>query len=83
MKSREKNKVSHLFYMDDLKLFTRDETKLQQKLNNVKTFSDHIQMEFGLDKCATAVFKHGRLTKSQILSLHNLTAIINMGLDKT
>jgi len=43
MKSREKNKVSHLFYMDDLKLFTRDETKLQQKMNNVKTFSNDIQ----------------------------------------
>jgi len=83
MKSREKNKVSHLFYMDDLKLFTRDETKLQQKMNKVKTFSDDLQMEFGLDKCATAVFKHGRLTKSQTLSLHNLTAIINMGLDET
>jgi hypothetical protein len=69
--------------MDDLKLFTRDETKLQQKMNNVKTFSNDIQMEFGLDKCATAVFKHGKLTKSQNLSLHNLTAIMNMGLYET
>ena len=82
MKSREKNKVSHLFYMDDLKLFNRDETKLQQKMN-VKIFSNDIQMEFGLDKCATAVSKHGKLTKSQNLSLHNLTAIMNMGFDKT
>jgi hypothetical protein len=78
MKSREKNKVSHLFYMDDLKLFTRDETKLQQKMNNVKTVSVS-----GLDKCATAIFKHGKLTKSQNLSLHNVTAIMNKGLDKT
>jgi len=83
MKSREKNKVSHLFYIDDLKLFTRDKTKLQQKMKNVKTFSDDIQMEFGLDKCAIAVFKHGKLTKSQNLSLHNLTAIMNTGLDET
>jgi hypothetical protein len=82
MKSGEKNKVSHLFHMDGLKLFPRDETKLQQKMN-VKTFSDDIQMEFGLDKCATAVFKHGKLTKTQSLSLHNLTAIMNMGLDET
>jgi hypothetical protein len=76
MKSRGNNKVS-------LKLFTRDETKLQQKINNVKTFSNGIQMEFGLDKCATAVVKHGKLTKSQNLSLHNLTAIMNIGLDET
>jgi hypothetical protein len=40
-------------------------------------------MEFGLDKCATAVFKHDKLTKSQNLRLLNLTAIMNMGLDET
>jgi hypothetical protein len=41
MKSRGKI-VSHLFYMDDMKLFSRDETKLQQKMNIVKMFSDII-----------------------------------------
>jgi hypothetical protein len=54
-----KNKVSHWFYMDSLKLFSRDKTELQQELN-----TDDIRMEFGLDKCTTAVFKHGKLTKS-------------------
>lgn len=44
-----KNKVNHLFYTDDLKLFSRDETELQQELTVVKTFSDDIQIEFGLD----------------------------------
>jgi hypothetical protein len=29
---KENHKVSHLFYMDDLKLFSRDESKLQQPL---------------------------------------------------
>jgi hypothetical protein len=28
-----KHKVSHLFYVDDLKLFSRDESKLQQPLS--------------------------------------------------
>jgi hypothetical protein len=42
--------------MDDFKLFSRDETELQQKLTTVKTFTDDIRMESGLDKCATAVF---------------------------
>jgi hypothetical protein len=32
------NKVGRLFYMDDLKLFSRDETDLQR--NTVKTFCD-------------------------------------------
>jgi hypothetical protein len=58
-----KNKVRSLFCMDGLKLFSRDETKLQQELTIVKTFSDNIQMEFGLGKYTSAVFKHDQLTK--------------------
>jgi hypothetical protein len=39
-------------------------------------------MEFGLDKCATIVLKHGKLTKSQNISLNIQTIIRNMELDK-
>jgi hypothetical protein len=53
--------------MDDFKLFSRDKSKLQQELTTVKTFSKDIQMEFGLDKCITAVFMHGKLTKAKTL----------------
>jgi hypothetical protein len=66
-KVKAKNKASHLFYMDILKLLSRDETELEQELTTVKTFSDGIRMDFGLDKYATAVFKHGKLTKSETL----------------
>jgi hypothetical protein len=52
------NKICHLFLMDDLKLFFRDETELQQTI--VKTFSDCILTDFGLDKCATAIYKNGK-----------------------
>jgi hypothetical protein len=36
---KEKNKVSHLYYMDDFKLFSRDKTDLQQEFTNLKTFT--------------------------------------------
>jgi hypothetical protein len=49
-----KYKVSHLFYTDDLKLFSRDEFEVQQDLIIVKTFSDNIRTELSLDKYATA-----------------------------
>jgi len=39
---KEKNKVSHLCYMDDFKLFSRDKTELQQELTTVKTFTNDI-----------------------------------------
>jgi len=69
--------------MDDLRLFSRDEIKLQQELTIVKRFSSDIQMEFGLDICAIAVFKHGKLTRSQNISLNNQTVIRKMGCDVT
>jgi hypothetical protein len=55
--------------MDDFKLFSRDKSKLLQELTTVKTFRKDIQMEYGLDKCITAVFIHGKLTKSQNIRL--------------
>jgi hypothetical protein len=66
-----------------LKLLSRDETKLQQELIILKTFSNNIIMKFGLVKCATAIFKYGRRTNSQNISLNNQTVIRNMELDQT
>lgn len=40
-------------------------------------------MELGLDKCATAVFKDGKLIKSQNISVNNQTVTRNMELDET
>jgi len=37
---KEKHKVGHLFYMDDLKLFFRDESKLQQPLSKHLLMTD-------------------------------------------
>jgi len=74
-----KNKVSYLFCMDDLKLFSRGESKLQQELTIVKTFSDDIRTEFGMDRYTRTVFKHGMLTKCQNGSLNNQTVIKELG----
>ena len=48
--------------MDDLKLFAKDDNDLEGLLQTVKKFSDDIGMSFGLDKCAKATFKRGKLT---------------------
>lgn len=40
-------------------------------------------MEFGRDKCATAVFKYGNLPKRQNVSLNNQTVTENMVLQET
>ena len=40
-------------------------------------------MAFDPDKCATAVFKYGKLPKSQNISLNNQRVIQNMELQET
>ena len=57
-----KTKISHLLYMDDLKLIVKSEEELKKQIETVKTFSDDINMEFGLEKCAKITFKRGKLT---------------------
>ena len=68
-------KLNHFFYMDDLKTFSKDDKQQEGLLNIVKTFSDDIMMEFGLDKCAKATFKKGTLTKTTDLQLDHNTKI--------
>ena len=53
--------ITHLFYMDDLKLYAKDDGELEGLLKIVKGFSDDIGMDFGLSKCPKATFKRGKL----------------------
>jgi hypothetical protein len=62
-----KTKISHLLYMDDSKLIAKSEEELQKQIQTVKTFSDDIHKEFGLEKCAKITFKRGKLIHSQNL----------------
>jgi hypothetical protein len=50
--------------MDDLKLIAKSEEELQNQIQTVKTFSDDINMEFGLEKCVKITFQRGKLTHS-------------------
>ena len=68
-----KDKKSHLLYMDDLKLTAKSEEELQKQIQTIKTFSDYIHMEFGLEKYAKIAFKRGKL-----VHLQNLVVDINI-----
>ena len=69
------SKINHLFYMDDLKLFGKNDNEIDGLLKTVKTFSDDIGMEFGLDKCAKATFHRGRLVQGESLVIDKSTTI--------
>ena len=61
--------ISHLFYMDDLKLYSSNREETIKQIEIVKRFSNDICMEFGLDKCAFVLLKKGRRIESENIEI--------------
>ena len=51
--------------MNDLKLIAKSEEEIKKQIQIFKKFSDVINMEFGIEKCAKIRFKRGKLTHLQ------------------
>ena len=62
-------KISHLLFMDDLKLFAKNDDQIDSLVNTVRFFSDDIKMEFGLPKCGVLIMKRGKVIKSERISM--------------
>ena len=58
--SRSQKKINHLMYMDDMKLFAKNEKELETLKHAVRIYSQDIGMEFGIEKCAMLVMKSGK-----------------------
>lgn len=71
----EKQKVNHLLYIDELELIAKSDKELKTQLKIVQQFSDDVQMQFGLDKCAKATFLDGRLHLSENIEINDTTTI--------
>jgi hypothetical protein len=57
---RREAKVTHLLYMDDLKLYSPSPKELTSLLNKVSIFSTAVGMELGMDKCNVYHLNRGR-----------------------
>ena len=53
--------ITHLLYMDDLKLYGQTEEKLHKLVKITKEFSEKIHMNFGSDKCSIQNIKRGKM----------------------
>ena len=62
-------KIDHLLYMDDLKLYAKNEQQLDSLVQTVRTFSKDIGMQFRIDKCALIILKRGKRTVCEGKSL--------------
>ncbi|XP_062532919.1 uncharacterized protein LOC134201693 [Bombyx mori] len=61
------SKVSHLFYMDDLKLYAPHAAGLRRLLDITCDFSSRIRMRLGVDKCAVLHVERGSIVSSDRL----------------
>ena len=58
--SKLQEKINHLIYMDDIKLFAKNEKELKTLIQAVRIYSQNIGMEFGIEKCTTLIMKSGK-----------------------
>ena len=55
-----KGLINHLLFMDDLKLYGKNEKQADTLVNTFRIFSKDIGMEFGIRKCAVLIVKRGK-----------------------
>ena len=69
--SRLQEKINHLMYMDDIKLFAKNEKELEILIHAIRIYSQDIGMEFGIEKCALLVIKSGKRHMTEGMKLPN------------
>ena len=45
-------RINHLLFMDDLKLYGKNEREIESLVQTVRIYSEYIAVEFGIQKCA-------------------------------
>ena len=58
--SRSQEKINHLMYMDDIRLFAKNEKELETLIHTIRIYSQDIGMEFGIEKCVMLIMKSGK-----------------------
>ena len=81
--SRSQEKVNHLIYMDDIKLFAKNEKELETLIHAVRIYSQDIGMEFDIEKCAMLVMKSGKRYVTDEMELPNQDKIRTLAENET
>ena len=70
-------------YMDDIKLFAKNEKELETLIDTVRIYSQGIGMKFGREKCAMLVMKSGKRHRTDEMELLNQDKIWTLGENET
>ena len=77
--SRSEEKINHLMYMDNIKLYAKNEKGLETVIHTVRIYSQDIGMEFGIEKCAMLVIKSGKRHRTVGIELPNQDKFRTLG----
>ena len=66
--NRQGDNISHLLFMDDLKLFAANYNELASMRRIVNKFSDGIGMSFGIGKCKKLTIQSGKIVHMETLN---------------
>jgi len=65
----KEDKLNHLLFMDDLKLFSKNEHQIDSLVSTCHIFSTDIGMAFGLKKCGILTLKRGKVARCEGIKL--------------
>ena len=54
-------KINHLLFMDDLKLYGKSENEIKGLVSTVEVFIQDIDMKFGIKKCGVIIMNRGKV----------------------
>ena len=58
---KNRGKINHLLYMDDLKLYARNKKETDALISTTQIYSKDICMEFGIGKCVHIMLQRGKV----------------------
>ena len=64
-------KINHLVYLKDKKLFTKNEKELETPIQLVRIYSQDIGMVFGSEKCTMLIIRNRKQHMSEVIELLN------------
>ena len=81
--SRLQEKINHLMFMDNIKLFAKNKKELETLIHAVRIYNQDIGMEFGWEKCVMLVMKRGKWHLTDGMELSNQDKIRTLAENKT
>ncbi|XP_031333830.1 uncharacterized protein LOC116163840 [Photinus pyralis] len=80
---QEGHKITHLLYIDDIKIYAATKSQLTQLVKIIEKFTKDINMEFGIEKCKAMHIERGKLTDESEPETLNNEILTNMQINET